>query len=75
MSSSCWILAGSCRVFWPRAFIVACFAVAAGQSSVAAGIVVNGSFEMPAGVGDGDVYATDPSFSLPGWTVPTGPNR
>lgn len=38
-------------------------------------IVVNGSFEQPAHSGDGYIYSTDPSFSLPGWSVPTGGNQ
>jgi hypothetical protein len=65
----------SCRASWLLALFAACFAVGVGQSSVSAGLVVNGSFEMPAGTGDGAVYSTDPAFSLPGWTYPTGPNR
>lgn len=38
-------------------------------------VVVNGSFEQPAHSGDGYIYSTDPSFSLPGWSVPTGGNQ
>src|SRR3954463_1566451 len=63
------------RALWPRALIAACFAIGLGRSGVAGDLVVNGSFESPAAPGDGDVYSTDPAFSLPGWTYPTGPNQ
>jgi hypothetical protein len=38
-------------------------------------LVVNGSFELPALSGNGDIYSTEAAFSLPGWTVPTGGNQ
>ena len=38
-------------------------------------LVANGDFESPALSGNGDIYSNNPSFSLPGWTVPTGANQ
>jgi hypothetical protein len=37
--------------------------------------LTNGSFEVPALAGNGDIQSTDPEFSLPGWTCPTGSNQ
>ena len=40
-----------------------------------ANLITNGSFEMQAYPGDGDIYSTDPAFHLPGWNYPTGGNQ
>jgi hypothetical protein len=38
-------------------------------------MLVNGHFESPAMSGSGQIWCTDPAFSLPGWTYPTGTNQ
>jgi len=67
--------ARSFRAIWPRALVAACFAFGVGQSTLVGDLVVNGIFELPALAGDGYIDSTDPAFSLPGWTYPTGPNQ
>ena len=45
-----------------------------GSSGQATAGVVNGEFESAAYPGNGDVYSTNPGFSLPGWTYSTVAN-
>ncbi len=58
------------------AAIVTAVSLVAGTVPLAAqNLVANGSFELPALGGDGDLYSNNAVFSLPGWTVATGGNR
>lgn len=61
-----------CR--WAVAIVVARMATApvVGQTPE---LLVNGHFESPAFSGDGDVWSSSATFSLPGWTYPTGTNQ
>jgi hypothetical protein len=45
------------------------------QGAVSPGMLVNGHFEFPAMSGDGQIWSSDPAFSLPGWAYPTGTNQ
>jgi hypothetical protein len=33
-------------------------------------LLMNGSFELPSMAGKGDLYSSQPGFTLPGWTYP-----
>ena len=52
-----------------RPLVVLALIATAAHDVTAQNIVANPSFELPALVGNGDVYSAFPGFSLPGWTV------
>jgi len=58
-----------------RLITIVMYLTAAVSCTFAQNLITNGSFEMQAYAGDGYIYSTDPNFSLPGWTVPTGGNQ
>jgi len=61
-----------------KSIIVALLTISSTLGTAFAGpinLVANGDFESPALSGNGVIYSNNPSFSLPGWTVPTGANQ